>query len=97
MTKCCPTCGRPYPPALTVRGPVRQRLVDIIAAHPDGLSSWELLDKVYADDPAGGPDHPNIINVHVWNVNRQLREQGYEIRPTWLGPGARYRLVKARV
>lgn len=89
----CPTCGRPYPPMLAVSGPVRQRIVDIIARHPDGITRQDLMGLVYADDPNGGPEHPRIITVLINRANRQLAGQGYVIKPTWLGRGARYRLV----
>jgi hypothetical protein len=91
--KCCPTCGRPYAPDLTVTGPVRGRLVDIVANRPDGLTRDELFNLLYAEDANGGPD-PNVISVLIYKANCQLRSQGYRITVTWMGRGARYKLVK---
>ena len=90
----CPTCHRPFPPRLAVHGPVRQRIVDVIADRPDGITRVELLDLVYADDPSGGPDNPNTICVLIKHANAELAAQGFRIAPTWLGRGARYRLVR---
>jgi hypothetical protein len=90
----CPHCQRPFPPALQVRGPVRQRIVDLIASRPDGITRRELLDLVYATDPNGGPANENTISVTIRNANRELVNLGYCITPAWLGRGARYRLVR---
>ena len=90
----CPTCRRPYPPRLVVHGPVRQRIVNLVASRPDGITRGELLDLVYADEPNGGPDNPNTISVLIKHANEELAAQGFCIEPAWLGPGARYRLVR---
>ena len=90
----CPTCQRPYPPRLVVRGPVRQRIVDLIANRPDGITRDEILDVVYADDPDGGPANANTISVLIKHANSELAAQGFRILPAWLGRGARYRLVR---
>jgi hypothetical protein len=74
---------------------VRQRLVDIVTNRPDGMAIGELVDAVYADDPDGGPvTAPRSVNVMIHKANKQLRSQGYQIKPTWLGRGARYHLVR---
>jgi hypothetical protein len=91
----CPACGRPFPPPLVVTGSVRQKLVNIISARPDGIEIGDLVDQVYADDPDGGPvTAPRSINVMVHRANAQLAAQGYQIKAMWLGRGARYRLVR---
>lgn len=90
----CSACGRPFLPRLVARGPVRQRIVDAIANRPDGITRGELLDRVYADDPDGGPDNPNTVAVLIKHANVDLAPQGYRIEPTWRGRGARYRLIK---
>ena len=90
----CPTCRRPYPPPLVVHGPVRQRIVDLIAMRPDGISRGEILDLVYGNDPNGGPANPNTISVLIKHANAELAAQGFRISPAWLGRGARYRLVR---
>ena len=90
----CPTCRRPFPPRLVVHGPVRQRIVDLIANRPDGITRAEIIATVYADDIDGGPDNPNTISVLTHHANRELKEQAFRILPAWRGRGARYRLVR---
>ena len=90
----CPTCHRPFPPPLVVTGPLRQRMVNILANRPDGLTINNLVDLVYADDPNGGPlTAPRSLNVMAHKANKQLRAQGYQIKSMWMGRGAIYRLV----
>jgi hypothetical protein len=72
---------------------VRQRIVDLIANRPDGVTRGQIMDAVYAGDLDGGPSNPNTVSVLIKHANRELAPQGYRIAPTWLGPGARYRLV----
>jgi hypothetical protein len=76
---------------LLVSGPVRQRVVNLVASRPDGIPTAELHSLVYATDPNGGPSLNNIVAV-VHYANKQLRPQGYEIYPTSRGRGARYAL-----
>jgi hypothetical protein len=93
----CPTCHRPFPPTLCVSGPVRQRIVDLIANRPDGITRHEIIATVYADDIDGGPDNPNTISVLIHHANAELAAQGFRILPTWRGRGARYRLIQLHV
>jgi len=90
----CPACRRPFPPRLAVHGPVRQRIVDLIAARPDGITRGEIIATVYADDIDGGPDNPNTVSVLIKRANEELAAQGFRIEPAWLGRGARYRLAR---
>ena len=93
-SKVCPQCQRPLPPALPVHGPVRQRIVDLIASRSDaGITRHELLDLVYANDPNGGPDTENVISVLVKKANNDLAPLGYCITATG-GPGSRYHLQR---
>jgi hypothetical protein len=87
----CPCCGRPYPPLLVVSGHIRQRIVNLVASRPDGITTREIFDLVYAADPNGGPTS-RVIPSLVHYANKQLRPQGYEIYPTSRGRGARYAL-----
>jgi hypothetical protein len=77
-----------------VHGPVRQRIVDLIGNRPDGITRNEIIATAYADDIDGGPDNPNTISVLIKHANEELKAQGFRIEPTWLGRGARYRLVR---
>ena len=90
-----PPGRRPFPPALRVYGPVRQRIVDLIASLPDGITRHELLELVYASDPNGGPSTDNVISVLVKKANGDLAPSGYCITSTG-GPGSRYRLQRSQ-
>jgi hypothetical protein len=95
----CAACGRPFEPELKVNGPVRQRVVEIIANRPGGITRAELMNALYGDRDDGGPDDPHGITVMIALANRQLRTQGYHItsaRPGrgGQGEGGRFRLVK---
>lgn len=89
--KCCSTCGQGLPPEVNVGGPVRQRVFDYIAKHPEGVTTQQVLDHVYVDDPNGGPDSGNVVSVHVTNINRRL--SGMKIKARG-GPASIYQLVK---
>ena len=78
--KVCPTCGRPYPPEFKIRGPVRQRLVDLVRQSPEGISRKALMERLYSSDPSGGPETANTISVLVHLANLQLMPQGWNIR-----------------
>jgi hypothetical protein len=67
---------------------VRQRIVDVIADRPDGITRAELLEVVYAGDIDRGPDNPNTISVLIKHANAELVAQGYRIETTWRGRGA---------
>ena len=90
----CPHCHRPYAPALQVNGPMRRRVVDLIASRPDGIGINEIASLVYANRPNDEPDWAaNSLKTCVWWANKQLRPQGYQIKSS-MGPGAVYRLEK---
>ncbi len=90
----CPCCQRPFPPAMPVGGRLRQRLVDLLARRPDGMSVLELMDALYADDPAGGPENPVVVRSTVFQTNKRLAAYGYTIKAQHRGAGARYRLER---
>jgi hypothetical protein len=60
---------------------VRQRIVNLIAARPDGITRGEIIATVYADDVDGGPDNANTISVLIKYANEELAAQGYHISP----------------
>jgi hypothetical protein len=89
----CPCCKRPLPPALTVSGPIRSRVLELVSRRPDGISIGEIVGIVYMDDPNGEPEWAeNSIKTAVYNANKELRPQGFVIRARH-GPGSRYRLL----
>lgn len=92
MTKCCPTCKRPFAPDFDAGGPVSQRIYDYIAKHPEGVTRYQVIDWVYADRKDGGPEWANGISVMIMALNKKLAERGMKIKSRG-GPGSIYRLV----
>lgn len=83
--KTCPTCGqtlpRPKPHGLRL-SPLRTRLFEIVRrAGPEGIGTDDLMDMVYAQHPDGGPDSGRVcLRTHIFHINQQLRQKGYEIK-----------------
>jgi hypothetical protein len=94
--KCCPTCGRAFPPVVEVGGKRRQAMFDYVAMHPEGVTVWQILDAVYADDPSGGPSLHNIVSVMKFGINQRLKKLGLSARIVAArgGQGSVYRLVE---
>ena len=88
----CPCCNRPLPPALTVSGPLRNRVLELVARRPNGISMMELVGIVYMGcrEP---PWAVGSVKSTVFQMNKELKPQGYMIRARH-GPGARYRLLR---
>lgn len=58
---------------------------------PNGISREQLVDRVYAADPNGGPEWAiNCVTVAIVNLNRKLRAR--KIKVTARGCGRVYRL-----
>ena len=81
------------------RAPVSGRIFDLLCEHPYGLTSRELADKVYADDPDGGPDWAaESINGLVWQMNQRAKKEGLGIRIRGHGgPGSKYLIYVVRL
>jgi len=74
-----------------VSGLLRQRLIEALHDSGDGLSCRDLVNRVYADDPNGGPINANrCVNLMVHKANKELEPQGYRIKYGF----TKYRLVK---
>ena len=91
----CPCCGRPYPvtdPPTEVRvgGSLRQTMVNIIAAHKDGIAMRDLAKELYGREVVG-----RAIPVMIHKANKFLEPQGYRIVST-MGRGSRYYLADLR-
>lgn len=88
----CPTCGRqlqgsmPIHLAAAMMPPVMERIV-LVLASAGGLSRRELADRVYADDPDGGPDTAENCISSTINIYRgRLAATGWRIRSSsWTG------------
>jgi hypothetical protein len=92
----CPACGRAFAPTIYISGVKRQRMVYFIAEHPEGINTRDLMDLIYKNDPDGGATSPQVIPVMVRQANKQLRPQGWEIKPMWVGRGALWQLKEIK-
>lgn len=92
QTVVCCCCGQLLPPRIKFSGPVKQRIYEFVAKHPEGVSRYQIMEAVYADDPDGGPESHSTVGVHIMQMNRQvLYRLGLMIRSP-SGRGAEYKL-----
>ncbi len=99
----CPLCGGEIKPekadmvALRVLSlpPMQRRVLDIfLAAHPRPLMGDWLVERVYADDPDGGPDAAyTAVAVQINRLNKAIRPLGWEIKGA-RGPGSMGRTLR---
>jgi hypothetical protein len=92
--KYCPTCNRPFAPEIQFGGKYRQRLYDFVVKHPEGVTSIQIMDHLYADTPDGGSDSPKIVATMVFRINEILAHHSLRITGSG-GPGSVYRLYPA--
>ena len=94
--KSCPTCGHPLPTDQVLPGlhlsPRQTRIFNIVSRRtPAGISVWDLISLVYADDPDGGSECADItMRTQIYFINRKLESYGLRIKG-----GGGYRLMKA--
>jgi hypothetical protein len=76
----CECCGQIIPPKRLFDGkPIKQRIYEYIAAHPEGVTRAQIIDAVYGDDPDGGPETWGVISVHVQYMRAELARHGLAI------------------
>lgn len=92
MVKCCPTCGQtlpnPLPHNLKFRG-IKDRILRVVhRSGVHGVRSDVLFDRVYGDDPNGGPlTGMKILAVHICKMNKDMKPFGLCIRSLTVGRG----------
>ena len=93
-TRVCECCGHPIPDA-GVRAkltPMQRRILDAVErAGQAGARRDQIMSWVYEDDPGGGPENQNILNVQRNNMAAALYRFGLQIVST-RGPGAIWKL-----
>jgi len=90
----CPCCRQIIPPKGLFRDqPVKARIYEFIATHPQGVTRRQIMDAVWANDPNGGPEFENVVSVHIKHMRPALEREGVTISCA-RGPGATYRVKK---
>lgn len=99
----CPTCGQPMrEPRVPVdalieraKGRASAPLIRaLVEAYPRRLSAEQLILRIWADDPNGGPlNAPNAFVVTVRHVNNKLKPAGWMIESPRRGGYFGYRLA----
>lgn len=78
----CPHCGHPMPPdeiVASLAGKQRAIYQVIARAGSLGISTTEIIDVVYANDPNGGPTW-NAVSATVSIINRKIGRFGLAIK-----------------
>ena len=89
----CEHCGQVIPPKrLFAHQPVKRRIFDFVAKHPEGVSRDQILDAVYGHRSDGGPESGSIVSGHLNKMRAVMRAAGVDIISP-RGRGASYRLV----
>ena len=94
-TKPCPTCGQPIVADIASAKLTKseRRLYEIVkAAGAPGITSRDIMKKLYAEDPSGGPENPNIVSVFASNANAKLAAHHLKLTAR-RGPWPLWRLV----
>jgi len=92
----CPLCGHPMAgdDVAAVLPPKQRHLYEIVkAAGAAGISARDIMGKLYADDPSGGPVTSNIVAVFSHYANIKIRPFGLKISAR-RGPWPLWRLLK---
>lgn len=93
--KICKCCGQIIPPDASkwfAGKPVQKRIYDYVARHTQNVSSFEIADAIYADDPDGGSDF-RCVSVHIWRMNKELAKHKLRIQGR-KGRGGTYSLIQ---
>lgn len=85
MTVPCPCCGAEMPvPGLSALRHMRlppneRRVLDaLIDVYPHYMPISRIVDRVYSDDPTGGPDTAvNAVAVYLSRLRRKLSTYGW--------------------
>jgi hypothetical protein len=76
----CDACGQPVIATdELILPPIKQRIFNAVRRRP-GINSETLRTLIWANDPAGGPENPKVLHVHVHQLNRLLAPRGLEVR-----------------
>lgn len=80
--KTCNCCGYPLIDDDTALGLTRAqlRMFKLIRrSGTAGITRADLMDAMYTNDITGGPESPNILNVHRVHMNKRLEAHGLTV------------------
>jgi hypothetical protein len=85
MVKCCPTCGQEIRSDIDLGIPLsagnRQIVNEVYKAGENGIMSDRLFNKLYDDDPNGGPSSGmKTLHTRICLLNRKIEPIGWCIR-----------------
>lgn len=81
----CPCCGAEmHTPGIAALRyvrvtPFQRKVLDVlINTFPKALSARQIADRVYADDPNGGPENSeNCISVRLYAIRKAIKHLGW--------------------
>lgn len=59
--------------------PTISKIIKVLLSQ-EAATTQEIFNTLYFDDPNGGPDSPDIIQVHISLHRKKLKEFGIEIK-----------------
>lgn len=98
----CPCCGQAIaapPPDKVIefmRMTKQQRAIAeaVLRAHPRRVPIDRIVDRVWGDDPDGGPEAPErIVHTVICKLNHRLQIYGWRIDGMAAGRGSGYGLI----
>jgi hypothetical protein len=84
----CPCCGQQIDGEVPAKAlasvplrPTARRIIDALASvYPRGLSARQIADRVYADDPNGGPESAeDAMSVHMHRARPIIQGYGWTV------------------
>jgi hypothetical protein len=96
-TVACPHCGAPMPSdeVAATLAPVQRRLYEIVRdSGTVGINGREVLSRLYADDPDGGPDTFQVLSSTARNTNEKLAQFGLKLKASARGTWSFWRLIR---
>lgn len=104
MSVSCPCCGAEmHTPGLSALRYIRvttlqRQVLDVlINAFPRTLSTRQIADRVYADDPNGGPDKAEgCIEVSLYRIRKVIKHVGWTAGTSGPHGGIGLRQIEAR-
>ncbi len=96
----CPCCNQPLANPIALADPsmvklscMEQTLFNAVKAQPDGITSWQLRERVFHTDGKGEMYSHRFVATVKANANKKIAPWGMKISATG-GQNSVYRLVQ---